>query len=213
MTFLEMQTEVFRRLEESSASPAFWTVAQVKAALNEGLDELGDATEFVETSGAVSLTANTTYYDLSSTAVLAGEPPLTVRRVFNDQTSRWLKPYDQRSLDSTNREWESNTGEPAYFWIKGLSWLGVYPKPAATSGTLTVHYSVLPSEMVANGATPDGPREFHLALVEYAVYDLLCQDREYKKAMKYWGRFSEKQEALRRFVNQRSVKDRVGGLG
>lgn len=215
MQFSEMQTEVFRRMEESSSSPKHYTLAQVKAALNEGYEELSDVTEWNETSFSVSKTASTMYYDLTSASVYtnaATNPVITVKRVFNNETSRWLIPGDYQTRDKTRAQWELSEGEPQYFWLRGLWWLGLYPRPDATSGTVTVYASVQPTALSANGDTPGFPREFHLALVEYACYDFLCQDNEFEKAERYRLRYMEKQEALRRFVIQRSAKDRVGAL-
>lgn len=215
MQFSDMQTEVFRRFEESAASPKWASLAQIKTALNEGYEEISDETEWNESSFNVSLTASTMYYDLSDTAVYsaaATNPLITVRRVQNAQTGRWLFSGSVREFDDSRRQWEKNTGEPGHFWIRGMWWLGLYPKPDATSGSVTVFASVQPTALSANSDTPGFPEEFHLGLVEYAIYDLLCQDGEFKKAARYYARFLEKQEGLRRFVLQRGAKDRVGML-
>ena len=178
--------------------------------------ELADATEYYETSFTVSKTASTQYYDLSSTSVYsaaATNPVLTVRRVFNVETNTWLSFIDVRDMDLERRQWEDNTGEATRFLIRGLWWLGLYPKPSATSGTVTVFASTLPTALSADASTTGLPQEYDLALVEYACYDLLCQDGEFGKAMRYYGKYLQKQEGLRKFVLQRSVKDRVGALG
>jgi hypothetical protein len=214
MQFSEMKTEVLRRLEESGSKWA--TTAQAGTAINDGYEELSDVTEWNESSFSVSKTDSTMYYDLSSTSVYsaaATNPVITVRRVYNNETSRWLLPGDYQRFDTTRRQWEASEGEPQYFWMRGHWWLGLHPRPDATSGTVTVYASVQPTALSADADTPGFPREYHLALVEYGVYDLLCQDNEFGKAERYLRRFLEKQEGLRRFVMQRAVKDRVGSLG
>lgn len=216
MQFSDMQTEVFRRFEESSASPKWASQDQIKTALNEGYQELSDVTEWNETSFTVSKTASTMYYDLNSTSVYsaaATNPVITVRRVYNVDTQKWLHPGDYTEFDRTRRQWELNDGDCQYFWLRGLWWLGLYPRPPATSGSVTVYASVHPTALSADADTPGFPEEFHLGLVEYAMYDLLCQDNEFQKAARYLRRYEEKQEALRSFVLQRAVKDRVGVLG
>lgn len=216
MQFVDMQTEVYRRFEETSAAQKWASQSQIIAALNDGYEEISDVTEWNETSFTVSKTASTMYYDLSSTSVYsaaATNPVITVRRIWNVDTEKWLVPGDYTEFDRSRRQWELNEGETQYFWLRGLWWLGVYPRPSATSGSFTVYASVQPTALSADSDTPSFPEEFHLGLVEYAMYDLLCQDNEFQKAGRYYKRFEEKQEALRRFVLQRPTKDRVGVLG
>jgi len=204
MTFAEIKTDVTRRLEESAISPKFWTETQIGEAINDGYEELSDATEWSETSQSVNLTTST-YYDLSTALSTV---PLTVTRVFNVQTDDWLIPTTIQELDNTWARWEDATGEPHRFMIRGLWWLGVFPKAPAASGTLVVHFSGLPTALSADGDTPALPREFHLGLVEYAVYDLLCQDGETKKAQKFYEKYLIHEEKLRRYVQGRPSWDR-----
>lgn len=216
MTFLEMQTEVQRRLEES-ASGVFWTLAQQKTAINDGYEEMSDLCEWNETSQDVSLTTST-YYDLSSVLTL---PVLRVTRVFNNQTNRWLHPTDVREMDHTRRQWEDATGAAERWWIRGGWWLGLYPKASSATGTVKVFHTAIPTALSADGNTPGFAQEFHLGLVEYACYDLLCQDREPEKALKYWARFDKRDnlvggfqyyvEGLARYARQRDRYDRVMG--
>jgi hypothetical protein len=205
MTFLEMQTEVFRRLEESSSSPVFWALAQVKEALNDAYFLLSDVTEWAETSESESFTT-ATYYDLSSVLT---NTVLSIKGIFNPDTNRWLRPTTTEELDQRSVLWEEATGAPDEYVIRGLWWLGLYPKMASATGTMTIHYTYVPTALSANGDTPSFPEEFHPALVEYAVYDLLCQERETDKALKFYARYLDLQEKLKRYVQDRASYDRV----
>src|SRR5687767_16033928 len=121
MTFLEMQGEVFRRLEESSGTPIFWTLAQVKEALNKGYREISDETEWYETTDTVALTADVYVYDLTSEL---SPLPLTVKACWNDQTDRWMTPTTVRRLDEQgNFKWETAVGEPDMWYMRGHHWL------------------------------------------------------------------------------------------
>jgi hypothetical protein len=110
MNFSEMKTEVFRRLDESSSSPVFWTSADIEEALNEGYQEISDATEWYETYDIVSLLSGLTYYDLR---FYLGDTFLSPRRAQNQTTERWLTPSHVRDLDfQTYTQWEIVSGEP-----------------------------------------------------------------------------------------------------
>jgi hypothetical protein len=207
MTFLELQTELQRRLEETSTG-VFWALAQQKEALNDAYFEMADATEFAETSESVDLTTDT-YYDLSS---VLDNVPLTVHGVFSPQLNHWLTPTTVRELDDRWARWVDQAGEPQEFFIRGLWWLGTYPKLSSAAGTMTVHYTYVPAALSADGDTPGFPQEFHVGLLDYAMYDLLCQEREGKKALKFYDSYLGYQERLKQFVQGRAAHDRVTGL-
>lgn len=207
-TFLEMQTEVFRRMEESSSSPVFFALAQVKEAINDGLFDLADLTEVYETAENEAFTTST-YYNLSTAL---SNTVLSVQGVFNGTTNRWLTPTSVEELDAGWGRWEDATGNPDQFVIRGHYWLGTFPKLASASGNMNVRYSYIPSALSADGDTPTFPSEFHPALVEYACYDLLCQEREHDKAMKFYARYLEIVERLIKYNKARASYDRVNHL-
>lgn len=206
-----MYAEVARRIEESTGSPAFWALADIKASINRGYRETADVAEWNETSASLSLTANTTYYNLS-TIISNGTRVLSVRRIYNDQTSKWLDPRDVLDFDRQYRQWENTTGEPGQFIIRGLWWLRFDRYKTATSGTVTVYYTEVPADLSADGDTPAFPQEFHYGLVDFAVADLLFQDAETKKGLKFWMRYKVAEDGLKRYANQRAILDRIGVL-
>lgn len=202
-----MQTEVFRRLHESSSSPVFWTATDVKAALNDGLEEISDSTEWYERQTTMNLWSGRTYQSLLG---ILPETTLAVRRIFNNQTNRWLIPEDVRDLDErTYVQWENNQGEPQRWLIRGLWWLGIWPKPNGDSGTLRLYASSIPAAMSADSDEPAFPKEYHQGLIEYALYDLLAQDGESKLALGRWQAYLVFEEGLRQYVEGRQKIDKV----
>jgi len=202
-----MQTEVFRRLDEDSSSPAFWTLAQIKTALNEGYEEITDACEWNETSGTITTAADTTYYDLSSELTNF----LAVRRIQNVTTSRWLTATHWRELDNSEvASWQAVDGEPQYWFLRGLDQLGLFPVGASS---IKVYYTSLPTALSADGDTPTFPQEYHYSLVDYALYDLLAQEGETRKASRYWDRYLRGAAELKDHVQSRGRISRVAVLG
>lgn len=210
MTFAEQKTEVFRRLNESSSSPTYWTEADVEDALNEGYEEISDASEWYERSASISKLKNRTYYDLQTNLI---DTFLAPRRCFNPQTNQWLDPISVRTLDfKTYRQWELNPGEPQKMFMRGLWWLGTYPKSGADSGTLQLYYTALPTAMSADGDEPAFPQEFHMGLVSYALYELRYQERETGIALKHFAEYQSYESGLRGYVQQRTSLDRSRGM-
>ena len=212
MTLAEMRTEVFRRLDESSVSPNFWTQADVDEALNDGYEELSDASEWYERMVSLALLDHRPYYDLRT--VLYGDTLLSPGRCYNVQTSRWMEPTHVRNLDyHIYRRWESiATGAPEKFYQRGLWWLGTFPQSGADSGFLRFYYTAMPTALSNASDTPGFPQEFHLAIVDYAVGDLLGQEGETKQSLLAWARYMQGEQALVAFVNGRQKEDRINAL-
>jgi hypothetical protein len=199
MTFGEMQTEVRRKLHESGVD--FFSNQDVKDAINEGSDELADATEWHERQVTIPLLQGRTHYDLTT---VIPEPFLTPLRCWNVTTSQWLTPVDPLELDTkTWVQWELIYGEPQKYMMRGNGWLGVFPRRSANGGGVRFIYTSIPGAMTDDDEEPEFPREFHPALTEFAISDLLAQVRERKKALDRWASYVSYQEGLRAYVNNR----------
>lgn len=210
MKFSEMKTEVFRKLNESESSPAFWSEADVEEALNEGYAEMADATEFYERYCNIPMLSGRTYYNLKN---ILPDTFLSPRRCWNTVTSRWLRPSDTREQDfHTYVQWELTFGQPQAYLMRGNWWLGVWPRPDADDRELRFYYSAIPPEMSDDDDEPDFPREFHPGVVDYALYDLTAQDKEPKKALALWASYLGHEKGLRQYANERIAYDRMSGL-
>lgn len=210
MTFATLRAEVFRRLQESATSPAFWTVADVDTVLNEGLAEMSDETEWYERSLEIDLLSKQRYYDLRT---ILPEPLLTIGACQNMTTQRWLTPATTTDLDTQYRHWERTLGEPAYSLVRGLWWLGTYPRPSADLGTMTLQYTALPDELAEDDDEPGFPDALHYGLVEYALAELWAWDAETTKASQAWAAYLAYETALRNFVGGRATVPAVVVMG
>lgn len=211
MTFEELQVEVFRRLDESSSDPAFWTEDDVKAALNEAYHEISDTSEWYERNANLPLLSHRTYYDLRT--AVGSDTVLSIRHGQNSNTRRWLTPADLRELDyHTFNQWEEITGEPQSFFIRGLFWLGTFPKQASDDGHIRLYFTSLPAEMTYDYDEPGFPEEFHYGLVEYALGDLLSQEAETKKALTHYREYVVYETGLTGWVSGRQSLDRISRL-
>lgn len=204
MNFGQMQSEVRTRLNESTT--AFYTDADIAAALNEGLAEMADATEFYERVANITLQIDRTWYDLSS---ILPDTFLSPRRIWNSVGNWWLIPTTVRDLDSKLALWETPHGQPNEYVLRGNWWLGVFPKTATDQSGLRVAYTAIPPDMSNDSDEPGFPREFHFGLVEYALFDCLSQQRETQKALGYWKSYKGYEAALRQWVEKRQSLDRV----
>ena len=211
MLFSELQTEVFRRLDEDSSSPAFWSLADVKTAINEGYEEMSDASEWYERNANLTLLSKRTYYDLRT--ALGSEQVLTLKHAYNQTTRRWLYPGELRELDyRTFHQWEDITGEPEQFFLRGLFWLGTFPKQTADLGSLKLYYTAIPLALSDDADEPGFPEEFQYGLVEYAIGDLLAQEAETQKALAHFDEYLNYEAGLTAWTEGRIALDRIPRL-
>lgn len=211
MTFAELKTEVFRRLDEDSDNPAFWTEDDVAQSLNEAYEDISDSAEWYERQFNLPQLSRRTYYDLRHAC--GDQPVLTVRHAYNVNTSRWLTPIEVRSLDmESHYQWEDINGEPENFFRRGLFWMGVYPRQNGDTGKIKVFYTTLPVSLADDLDEPGFPQQFHYGLVEYALADLLAQEAETKRAMMHYGEYSIYEGELKSWMDGRISLDRVDRL-
>lgn len=211
MTFAEIKAEVFRRLQEDSTAQVFWTEAEVEEAIHDGEDEMADATEWLERWQTIDILKDRPYYDLRTNIrrnfLIAGP-------VFNDTTNRWLTPVSAQDLDKGDRRWEERIGEPEFFMIRGLWWLGLWPFKGNQVGSVKQYYRALPIHMAEDSDEPGFHRTFHYGLVEYAVADLHSQDGEVDLAWRAWKRYAAFEAKLADYIGHRAyipTLSRAGG--
>lgn len=208
MNYSEMQSEVRTRINEATAN--FYSDDDIKDALNEGLMELSDATEWYERMTNIPLWKHRTYFDLRE---LLSDTFLAPKRCINHQTGKWLEPTSVRTQDRRAAQWEVTAAEPLELFMRGIWWMGFYPKPPNDTGHARLYFSALPPEMSSDTDEPEMPEEYHMGIVAYAIYDLLCQDAETAKALFWWNEYLGYERDLYSTVQSRITKDKVGILG
>jgi hypothetical protein len=208
MNFGEMQSGVRTRLDESTA--VFWSDQDIKDALNEGLFELSDATEWYERMATIPLWSTRSYLDLRC---ILPDTFLGPKRMINNQTGKWLVPSSVKTQDHRAAQWEKTSAEPEEFFTRGLWWMGFYPKPPNDLGSARMYFSALPPLMDDDTDEPELPEEYHMGIICYAVYDLLAQDAETEKALMWWAEYVQYETKLRDYVETRITRDKVGRLG
>lgn len=201
MTFSEIREEVRRRLRETSDSPVFWSTADIDTAINEGLAELADATEFHEKWQRVSLLKSHPYYDMRT---IARDDFLVCGPAFNLTTNRWLLPTSPRELEDNDLRWEERVSEPDRFMVRGLWWVGYWPVKIEAVGEIKQYYVGIPDAMTEDTETPPFHTSHHYALVEFALADLLSQDGETDLAWQSWKAYTEYEVKVAAWMNDRA---------
>jgi len=209
MTKAELRADVYRRLEEVTGSPVYVSQADVDDALHDGYLEISDATEWREVYRTVDLCASRPYYDLRT---LFGADLVVLRPLgaFHEDTNRWLTPISPRDLDGGYARWEQVIGPPDRLFTRGLFWIAYYPAIGSDSGTVKQYLAVLPDALDDEDA-PGFDEDYHPALVEYALAEILPQIGEVTAAVAAWDAYTAYERALAAHMQNRGSVARQHG--
>lgn len=209
MTFGEIRSEVRRRLRESSDSPVFWSDTDIDTAINEGVAEIADATEFYEKWQKVDLLKERPYYDMRT---VARDDFLVCGPAYNLTTNRWLIPVTPRDLDLGDFRWEERRAEPDRFMVRGLWWVGYWPVKSEAVGEIKQYYIGLPDAMADDEDVPPLHTSHHHAIVEFALADLFAQDGETNLAWASWKEYTDYETKIRAWMQSRTSIPMQRGL-
>jgi hypothetical protein len=212
MNLGDMVQVVEERLEEELGSPVRYLESEILDAINDGIEELSDSTEFYERSTVIHLRPLATYYDLRSAA---STQILRITSIWSDTRNTWLIPSDVRQLDQeSTRQWERATGDSQRWFVRGGWWLGLFPKTNSLDRIIRINAKCLHPRMALRTERPQQlPEEYHPALISYALGDLLSKDGETTKAIQHWTEYGEHEKALALRLRGRVSRDRVGRMG
>jgi hypothetical protein len=189
------------RTRFDAESSVRWDDETIIASINEGLDELSEGAQHYERIVSIPVTRRS-FYDLRG---FIPDDVISVRAVWSTIRQDWLIPTSEEKL---GRRWEETVGDSYHFFLRGWSWLGVFPHPAGDSsvanGFLRVYFNCLAPQLGHSQAVlPDLPDDFSPMLEDYALYDLQAQDGETDKALGHWTDFAGRQKKLTSFVASR----------
>ncbi len=209
MNLAQLVEVVLSELDTPVDDPKFWSREDVITAINEGYEEITDATEWYQVTVPLPLTARRTYFDLRT----LGHYMLTVFHVFNRASTRWANWTSTLELDGRYREWMFLNGEPEWIFRRGLTWLGIFPYSSADSGQLQLQGSAMCRRLVRDTDEPGFPEEFQRGLIEYALFELKAQDHEFATAEEHYVAYLDYEKGLETHVISRTNLDKVNILG
>lgn len=213
MTKLDLREETKRLIRESGCQGVFFADDDVDDAVNAGYHELSDACEWFEEKLDIDLLKNRPYYDLFA---IIGPVFLSVKPAFESQSNRWLFPSTVRALDEGDRRWETSTNLPQRIFMRGLRWMGLWPKTNADGdGTYPtkVYYTRLPEFLCDLDDEPQFPEAYHMGCAHYAASELLALDGETRLALEQWANYLAHENGLSDWLNHRIARPIAPVLG
>ena len=208
LTLSDIRSRVRTRFEASSTTR--WSNADVNDAINDGIEELAEATGYYERYVSVPLKEARTYYDLRA---FGDETPLSVTGVWHEAGNRWLEPAAHTDIQFS--EWEDTPGNPIMWFTRGAWWLGIWPRPSSEPDEwIRVYFTGIPPRMAEDGeGVHQLPEEFVPAVEEYTLYELYQREGETQKCLYWWAKYKAREEDLRRHMAHRVSRVRTGTIG
>lgn len=197
------------RIRKEAASTIRWSDDSIIESVNDALEDLSEVTRFYERHVTIPVANMRSYYDLRG---IWPEEAIGVVSVYSTATEQWLHPTSPRELGS---RWEQAVGPPQRFFMRGLYWMGLFPKAsAAGTGSLKVYFTAYAPRLTHPQAVlMDLTDDMVFALEDYALYDMDVQDGETNSALTYFGSYTRRSKTLSDFVDRRIVRPRTLRMG
>jgi hypothetical protein len=207
MTRDQLTVNIANTLKDAGLS--FFTSTDINNAIQDGYDEISAFCHQIDATGNITLVVNKTYYNVPTLL----SDFLTVVAVYNNNTKRWLDPTSPRILRDTRWDWENWIGEPKFFFPHSWEYIGIAPKPGILSAnpTLTLFYRAQ-ADTLASSSIPKLNTNYNRLIESYAVFDLLTQAREYKKAQSFYKDYIAGIKEYKCETKSFASSDRIYGL-
>src|SRR5258706_15646817 len=148
---MESVAETLARVRDRlpSGSANFWDDQDLIDAYNCGLDELSEATEFYELSATIP---RRKWHSLTDLRGILPDEVIRITAVWNLGSQRWMAPTTVRELDNMlGRGWEMNVDVSRYWFMRGLNWLGTYPRPGDDVSPVRGYFSARHPHVSSHG--------------------------------------------------------------
>lgn len=185
MTRAQIRDRILIALNESTSSPVFWSTAQLDAVIAEASEVLAEEAKAIKRTAFVGRQAGASYYFTRGVA-----PDLmAIYRVWLPDLNRRLIAVGISELDGQNETWPTVHGDPEYWFPVSWDCFGIYPKPAASGGTMRLDYFAWPRTLLDDSDEPEFRESDHDALVLYGIYDGLMKMWSAPRALELFNLF------------------------
>jgi hypothetical protein len=182
VTRAQLRTRVRRVLNDPDG--VFLPDATLNALLDEAQEFLAEQGSPVQRRIGIPLRGGWTYYRLSAFLPRAIAPV----RMQIRSTGNTLTPTTVGELDAVSAEWETTTGTPNAWFVRGWDQFGLYPTPTSSGDLLWIDAYVWPDPLLRDESTPEFSSADQEALVLYAWADGLAKGQQPDTLKTAWDR-------------------------
>lgn len=183
----ELRERILHLVNDSLASPVFFSNAQINAMIQEAYEIIAEEITTLRKQAIIVTEPGRhwyTTYEISSACI-------SPFRVWTDGTNQRLIPLTMDEVDDHYTTWQAvSSDQPQWWYPIGFDTFGIWPGPAQGGTILRVDYIAWPDEMESDADEPLLREVEQDLLILYGQYDGLMRQWEVPRAMELFNRFS-----------------------
>lgn len=205
MTRAEIRTRILRALNDDPTTPVFWTLDEVNALIQEGMEFLAETTQALKRTFYVPLRAGVAVYHLAG----CGDDIVSPYRIWLPELKRRLDAWSLTDLDARQETWMLTTGDPWIWYPIDWQQFGVWPVPATGGGILELNTVVWPAALQDDRETPEFVPADHEALVLFGEMEGYLKQYDVGRAADLAQQFAQRWGQAQ---DRKSVKQLLGAF-
>jgi len=187
-----LETHVLRLIGEDISSPDVFVdttagIAQIRASLNDGIQELCMVTGSYRRTYLLALLANRVFYRLAPQNDYLGY----IVGAMDRQKRRRLVRTDLTALTCQDPWWLKRTGPAIQYMQLGTNHIGVYMAPSTKGIILELDCVMIPKPYAADKDPVKVRSQFETAAVYFAVSEFYASRGDAKRAVEYHAKYIE----------------------
>lgn len=202
MTRADIRFRIRRNLDDLGIT--YYTAVDINEAIQDAYDEVVVYCECIEKRVDLDFVSNTTYYDFSTLI----PDYYRVIKLYHNGQNRFIDPTNNRNQGSYRIDWEVVNATEREYVILGPKYVGMSGRQAIATGNFGVFYKAKANQLI-DTSIPLISDNYIRLLELYGTADLLEQNQEFTKAIKYWQEYDPMLEDYRRKVQLLAKADRV----
>ena len=185
-----LETHALRLIGENTTSPDVFTdtdagIAQIRASLNDAIQELCMVTGSYRRVYHLSLLASRQFYRIAP----QNDYLAWIVSVWDRSQKRRLERTDILTMSAQDGWWMKRTGPPLQYMQLGLTHMGIYMAPSAQGVVLEIDCVMIPKSYTDDTAPVRLRDNYQRAAVYYAVSEFYASRGDAKRGQEYLERY------------------------
>jgi hypothetical protein len=183
----ELRERILHLVNESIASPIFYTSAQVNSVIQEALEIISEEITTLRKQAFLVTEPGRHWY----TTYEISETCISPFRIWSDATSQRLIPLTFDEVDDHYTQWQAVSSDAPQWWYPvSFDMFGIWPGPSSGGQLLRVDYVAWPDALDHDADEPIIREIEQDLLILYGQYDGMLRQWETARAMELFNRFS-----------------------
>ena len=201
MTKAELMTRVSQTLEDEGL--IHFTSEDLSDSIQDGYELVSMLCETVEKVEQITIPSGSQIVDITTLV----SDYYRCFAIYSEELHRWLSPRSFPNIQQFGLRWGNDTGNIRDWCPLGEKHILFYPSPNAAQ-VLQFFYKA-EADILTSDSVPIFFEDCHKVLEYYACSDLLDQNLEYTKSLKYYNLFQAELDEISQRLQSRGMKSRI----